>query len=160
VLHLRLPLETDDTSRDALRAGDKPPRYSHLAELDVTGVSMGNPHAVAFVPDVAAVRLEVVGPQVEHHPAFPARTNFEVCEVLGRGGLRVRVWERGAGITLACGTGACAAVVAARLRGLVDDCVAVELPGGTLLVQWHGGDDDVFLTGPVAHVFDGTWSLS
>ena len=128
--------------------------------LDVTCVSMGNPHAVAFVPDVAAVALEAVGPRVERHPAFPARTNFEVCEVLGRDRMRVRVWERGAGLTLACGTGACAAMVAARLRGLVDEDVSVALPGGTLRVEWQGGDAAVFLSGPVVHVFDGTWRLS
>jgi len=96
---------------------------------------------------------------VERHPAFPGRTNFEVCEVVGHDRLRVRVWERGAGITLACGTGACAAVVAARLHGFVGDRAAVELPGGTLHVEWPGGESDVYLSGPVAHVFDGGWRV-
>jgi diaminopimelate epimerase len=116
---------------------------------------MGNPHAVLFVPDVEAIPLEALGPAVEHHPAFPARTNFEVVQVVDHRRLRVRVWERGAGLTLACGTGACAAMVAARLRDLVDEQVAVELPGGVLHVTWRG--DTVRLSGPVEHVFDGEW---
>jgi diaminopimelate epimerase len=127
------------------------------ARYEATCVSMGNPHAVVFVPDTAAVPLEVVGPVLETHPAFPARTNVEFCQVIDRGRLRVRVWERGAGITLACGTGACAAVVAARLRGYVDERVAVELPGGELEVTWPDGP--VFLRGPAVHVFDGAIPL-
>jgi diaminopimelate epimerase len=126
---------------------------------------MGNPHAVVFVPDPAAVPLEVVGPSLETHPAFPARTNVEFCRVVDPGRLRVRVWERGAGITLACGTGACAAVVAARLRGYVDERVAVELPGGELEVSWPGDplgaglSRPVVLRGPAVHVFDGAFPL-
>jgi diaminopimelate epimerase len=123
-----------------------------------TCVSMGNPHAVLFVPDAAAVPLEAVGPRLEHHPAFPARTNVEVCQVLARDRLRVRVWERGAGITLACGTGACAAAVAARLWRYVDARVVVELLGGELEVTWPGDPRrPVFLRGPAVHVFDGVW---
>ena len=139
-------------------------------------VSMGNPHAVVFVPDVDAVPLEAVGPLLERHPFFPARTNVEFCQVMARDRLRVRVWERGAGITLACGTGACAAMVAARLRGDVGQRVAVNLPGGELEVEWTGtmettdasaerdgrGRPDiakapVILRGPAEHVFDGEW---
>jgi diaminopimelate epimerase len=144
VLHLPLPLP-----EGAGAAGSR--------SLDVTCVSMGNPHAVCFMDAAQAVMLEVLGPTVERHPAFPARTNFEVCQVIARDRLRVRVWERGAGLTLACGTGACAAVVAARLRGLVDERVDVELPGGLLHVVWSG--QTVQLSGPAQHVFDGQWQL-
>ena len=144
------------------------------ARYEATCVSMGNPHAVVFVPDAAAVPLEVVGPVLETHPAFPARTNVEFCQVIDPGRIRVRVWERGAGITLACGTGACAAAVAARLRGYVHDRVVVELPGGALTVVWPGDPvspagppatvstgalPPVFLGGPAAHVFDGAVPL-
>ncbi|MGH2588557.1 MAG: diaminopimelate epimerase, partial [Dehalococcoidia bacterium] len=100
-------------------------------DFRVTCVSMGNPHAVRFTEQpVAEIDLEHIGPRVEHHPAFPRRVNFEVANVLDRDRLRMRVWERGAGMTLACGTGACATAVAARLHGLVDDAVDIELPGG------------------------------
>jgi diaminopimelate epimerase len=135
------------------------------ARYEATCVSMGNPHAVVFVPDPAAVPLEVVGPSLETHPAFPARTNVELCRVVDPGRLRVRVWERGAGITLACGTGAGAAVVAARLRGYVDERVTVELPGGELEVAWPGDplgagrSRPVVLRGPAVHVFDGAFPL-
>jgi diaminopimelate epimerase len=129
--------------------------------IEATCVSMGNPHAVLFVPDAGAVPLEALGPFLERHPFFPQRTNVEVCAVIGRERLRVRVWERGAGITLACGTGACAAMVAAHLRGLVDERVTVELPGGALRVEWPGPDRvpdaEVVLRGPVEHVYDGAW---
>lgn len=139
------------------------------AHYEATCVSMGNPHAVLFVPDTAAVPLERVGPRLEHHPAFPARANVEFCQVLGRDRLRVRVWERGAGVTLACGTGACAAMVAARLQGYVGGRVVVELPGGELEVTWAGEPRGgplssrekapVTLRGPAVHVFSGEWVL-
>ncbi len=129
--------------------------------LEATCVSMGNPHAVVFVTDVSSVPLEAVGPVLERHPAFPHRTNVEFCEVVGPDRLRVRVWERGAGATLACGTGACASLVAARLRAFVRPEVSIELPGGVLLATWHGGPHDVrhdvMLAGPTAMVFSGTW---
>ena len=125
--------------------------------LKVTGVSMGNPHAVAFLrQDVAEFPLHEVGPQIEVHPLFPDRVNFEIVNVLGRARLRVRVWERGSGLTQACGTGACAAVVAARLHDHVDDEVDVELPGGVLRVRWPG-QGTVTLEGPIAEVFEGVW---
>ena len=125
--------------------------------VEVTTVSMGNPHAVAFLQqDVAEFPLHEVGPRVEVHPLFPNRVNFEIVNVLGRDRLRVRVWERGAGLTQACGTGACAAVVAARLHGRVDDEVVVELPGGVLTVRWPG-QGSVTLEGPIAEVFEGVW---
>ncbi len=127
------------------------------AELSLNCVSMGNPHAVMFLDQpVEDYPLTTIGPKVENHPAFPARVNFEVVNVIDSARIRVRVWERGSGITLACGTGACAAAVAARLRGLVGDEVAVEMPGGELKVSWPG-QGEVILEGPVAHVFDGDW---
>ena len=126
-------------------------------ELLLTCVSMGNPHAVMFLDQpVEDYPLTTIGPKVENHPVFPARVNFEVVNVIDSGRIRVRVWERGSGITLACGTGACAAVVATRLQGLVGNKVAVELPGGELEVSWSG-DGEVILEGPVAHIFDGDW---
>lgn len=126
-------------------------------DFRVTCVSMGNPHAVHFTDQpVAEIELDRVGPRVEHHPAFPRRVNFEVANVLGRGRLRMRVWERGAGLTLACGTGACATMVAARLHGLVDDAVEIELPGGVVRIEWDGAGE-VFLSGPAADVFEGRW---
>ena len=126
-------------------------------ELRLTCVSMGNPHAVMFLDQpVEDYPLTTIGPKVENHPVFPDRVNFEVVNVIDSGRIRVRVWERGSGITLACGTGACAAVVAARLQGLVGNKVAVELPGGELEVSWSG-DGEVILEGPVAHIFDGDW---
>jgi diaminopimelate epimerase len=130
------------------------------AEFSVSCVSMGNPHAV-HVSDtpVGEMELERVGPLVEHHPLFPRRVNFEVVNVLSRRRLRMRVWERGAGLTLACGTGACAAAVAARLRGLIDDAVDIELPGGVLRIEWSGSGE-VYLTGPAETVFEGHWLRS
>ena len=127
-------------------------------ELAISCVSMGNPHAVLILEEpVDNYHLTTVGPKVEHHPFFPDRANFEVVNVIQRDRIRVRVWERGSGITLACGTGACASVVAARLRGLVDDEVVVELPGGELVVSWPGGVGAVSLEGPVERVFEGNW---
>jgi diaminopimelate epimerase len=130
------------------------------AEFSVSCVSMGNPHAVHVTDTpVGEMELERVGPLVEHHPLFPRRVNFEVVNVLSRRRLRMRVWERGAGLTLACGTGACAAAVAARLRGLIDDAVDIELPGGVLRIEWSGSGE-VYLTGPAETVFEGHWLRS
>ncbi|MSQ11962.1 MAG: diaminopimelate epimerase [Dehalococcoidia bacterium] len=125
--------------------------------LRVTAVSMGNPHAVAFIrTPVAELPLHLVGPKVERHPLFPKRVNAEFVNVLDRKNLRARVWERGSGETMACGTGACAIGVAARLHGLTDETVDITLPGGTLRVSWDG-KGEVFLEGPVAKVFDVEW---
>lgn len=118
---------------------------------DPAGVGMGNPHAVFFVPDADAVDPAARGPGVEHDPLFPQRTNVEFVSVTGPDRLRMRVWERGTGVTLACGSGACAVAVAAHLRGLTGRQVALRLDGGDLAVDWR--DDGVWLTGPVAHVF-------
>lgn len=123
---------------------------------DPVAVGMGNPHVVRFVPDAEAVDLAGVGPEHEHDPLFPARTNVEFASPLGPDHLRMRVWERGTGITLACGSGACATAVAAHLRGMTGRHVVIEADGGTLEVDWR--DDGVWLTGPVARVFDGVLS--
>ncbi len=121
---------------------------------DPVAVSVGNPHAVFFVDDVDAVALDVFGPQVERHPLFPERTNVEAVQVLARDRLRMRVWERGVGITQACGTGACATVAAAVLRGLAERSATVLLDGGELRIDWLR-DDHVLMTGPVATAFTG-----
>ena len=126
---------------------------------DAVGVNVGNPHAVFFVPDVAAVDLARVGPKLEHHPLFPERTNVEVVQVLSRTHLRMRVWERGAGITRACGTGACATLVAAVRRGLAGRQATVTVDGGDLEIAWRA-DGHVIMTGPVANVFTGTLDRS
>ena len=122
---------------------------------DGVAVSVGNPHIVFFVADADAVPLAEIGPQIEHHPLFPERTNVEVVQVLGPGALRVRVWERGAGITRACGTGACAAAVAAARRRLGERQVEIAMDGGLLQVDWRA-DGTVCLTGPVATSFTGS----
>ena len=125
--------------------------------LVVTCVSMGNPHAVAFVEEpLTGFPLRTVGPQVERHPLFPNRVNFEVANVEGRSQVRARVWERGSGETLACATGACAVTVAARLKRLVNGKVDISMPGGVLEVEW-AGEGDVWLEGPAHEVFTGEW---
>jgi diaminopimelate epimerase len=116
-------------------------------------VGMGNPHCVFVVPDAEAVDLARLGPAIEHHPLFPERTNVEVVQVIDRGTVRMRVWERGGMITLACGSGACAAAVVTARRGLTDRQVTVRLDGGDLLIDWR--DDGVWMTGPTTHVFEG-----
>ena len=121
---------------------------------DPVAVGMGNPHCVMFVEDAEAVDLPTVGPGYEHAPLFPQRTNVEFASLTGPDRLRMRVWERGAGITLACGSGACATAVAAHLRGLTGRKVILDLDGGVLEIDWR--EDGVWMTGPVAHVFDGT----
>jgi len=120
-------------------------------------VSMGNPHCVFFVEDAEAVALTEVGPEIEHHPLFPERTNVEFAQVISRAEVRLRVWERGTGITLACGSGACAAVVAGVRKGLLEHRVTVHLDGGALEVEWRE-DGNVCMTGPVSHVFEGRLS--
>ena len=127
-------------------------------EFRMTCVSMGNPHAVVFMDEpVDDFPLTEIGPMVEHHSLFPARVNFEIVNVLDGGKtLKTRVWERGSGITMACGTGACAVQVAARLNGLAGDRATIALPGGDLTVEWHG-EGEVVMEGPVETVFDGEW---
>ena len=123
---------------------------------DPVAVGIGNPHAVFFVADAEAVDLAREGPLVENDPLFPQRTNVEFVSITGPDRLRMRVWERGAGITLACGTGVCAVAVAAHLRGLTGRSVKIDADGGMLEVDWR--EDGVWLTGPVAHPFDGVLS--
>lgn len=122
---------------------------------DAVGVSMGNPHAVFFVKDANAVKLEALGPKLEHNALFPERANIGVAEVIDAQTINLRVWERGSGLTLACGTGACAALVAACRRGLTGRKATVELPGGALQIEWRESDNHVFMTGEVATSFTG-----
>lgn len=119
-------------------------------------VNMGNPHAVFFVPNVMAVPLSEIGPKLEHHPLFPQRCNIEFVQVLDRSNLRMRVWERGTGITQACGSGACATHVAAVRRGLVDRKSTIHLDGGDLTIEWREADDHVILSGAASFSFKGT----
>ncbi len=121
---------------------------------DPAGVNVGNPHAVFFVDDAESIPLETVGPRVEHHPLFPARINVEAVQVLSPTRLRMRVWERGTGITRACGTGACATLVAAHRRGLAERAAEVILDGGTLRIEWND-DGHVMMSGPAATSFTG-----
>jgi diaminopimelate epimerase len=126
------------------------------ADLKIGAVSMGNPHAVLEVPDVKSAPLERIGPSIENHPRFPRRANVGFMQIVDRGHIRLRVFERGVGETLACGTGACAAVAVGRRRGLLDTNVRVELPGGTATVSWAAGGEHLWLTGPAATVFTGS----
>jgi diaminopimelate epimerase len=121
----------------------------------VTCVSMGNPHCITVVDDVEAIALATLGPQFEHHPAFPQRTNTEFIQVVSRNYLKMRVWERGAGATLACGTGACASLVAGILNQECDRQATVELPGGCLQIEWSETDQHLYMTGPAEKVFTG-----
>jgi diaminopimelate epimerase len=121
----------------------------------VTCVSMGNPHCITFVDDVDALPLAEIGPQFETHPVFPKKTNTEFIQVVQRDYLKMRVWERGAGITLACGTGACASLVAGVLTGKCDRIATVELPGGCLEIEWSEIDQRVYMSGPAERVFTG-----
>ena len=122
---------------------------------EISAVSMGNPHSVMIVDDVKTADVETLGPLVEGHSRFPQRTNAGFMQILNRSEINLRVYERGAGETLACGTGACAAVVAGQLRGLLDDTVTVHLPGGTLSITWPGEGHSVKMTGPCKKVFEG-----
>jgi diaminopimelate epimerase len=120
---------------------------------DPAAVGMGNPHCIFFVPDANSINPAAEGPAIEHHPLFPQRTNVEFASLTAPDRLRMRVWERGTGVTLACGSGACATAVAAHLRGLTGRQVTLDVDGGTLGTDWR--EDGIWLTGPVAHVFDG-----
>ena len=122
----------------------------------VTCVSMGNPHCITFVDNVADIPLEIIGPKFEHHDVFPERINTEFIEIVKPDYLKMRVWERGAGITLACGTGACATVVAGVLTNSSERNCTVELPGGCLQIEWSSEDNRVYMTGPTQKVFTGS----
>ena len=127
----------------------------HEKNYRMTGISMGNPHAVIFSEEINGIPLEETGRELEFHPRFPERANIEFCHVTARDRMEVRVWERGVGETLACGTGACAAVVASVLNDLTDEKVIVKLLGGELSVRWDRKVNHVFLEGPAVKVFDG-----
>ncbi len=124
-------------------------------EYKMTCVSMGNPHAVVYVDDVMGLEIERIGPFFENHERFPRRTNAEFVQVLDRKTVQMRVWERGTGETLACGTGCCATVVSCILNGLTDDTVTVKLLGGELEITWDREADRVYMTGPAETIFDG-----
>ena len=129
-------------------------------QYSMTCVSMGNPHAVVPVEDPAALEIEKIGPKFENHPMFPDRINTEFIRVLDRDNIQMRVWERGSGETLACGTGACATTVACILNGWVNRKVTVHLRGGDLQIEWNETDNKVYMTGPATIVFDGEIDLS
>ncbi len=124
-------------------------------EYFVTALSLGNPHAVVFVKDVDALDLKTLGPKFENHPLFPERVNTEFVEVIDRNTIKMRVWERGSGETLACGTGATASATASMLNGHTENAVAVRLRGGELLIEWNRDTNKLYMTGPAVMVFDG-----
>ena len=138
------------------RVLDEPIRVDDM-EYRITGVSMGNPHGVVFLKDVKNLEIEKIGPLFEHHECFPNRVNTEFVHVLDRHTAEMRVWERGSGETLACGTGACAVAVACVLNGLTEEEVTVKLLGGELQIRWDREKDRVYMTGPAEVVFDGEW---
>lgn len=127
--------------------------------LEISALSMGNPHAVQLVGDIGSAPVQEIGPLVEHHPRFPQRVNAGFMQVMDRNNVRLRVYERGAGETLSCGTGACAAVVAGIRRGLLDSPVHVATRGGVLTIAWGGGAAPVLMTGPAITVFTGEINL-
>ena len=129
-------------------------------EYHMTGVSMGNPHAVIYVDDVKGLDLEKIGPKFENHERFPKRINTEFVHCIDRQTVEMRVWERGSGETLACGTGACAVAVSSILNNLTDTQVTVKLLGGDLQIEWNREKDRVFMTGPATVVFDGVIDIT
>ncbi len=154
------PAKTEWQEIPLARAGDTLHVDLALGPLsDPVAVNMGNPHAVFFVPDVAAVDIAALGPKLEHDPIFPERANIGIAQVTGPDHLRLRVWERGAGLTQACGSGACAAAVAAVRRGLTGRTVTLDLDGGPIEITWRESDGHVLMTGPVATAFTGSLDL-
>ena len=125
----------------------------------ITAVSMGNPHAVLRVDDIKQAPVEQLGPQIESHRRFPQHVNVGFMQIVARDVIKLRVYERGAGETLACGTGACAAVVAGQVQGWLNKKVKVNLTGGELVIRWQGGDNPLYMTGPASHVFEGQIEL-
>lgn len=151
---------TDGAAIPSLLTGD-PVRMHPLTALGrtwpVTLVNMGNPHAVTFVEDPATAPVTEVGPVLECDPLFPHKCNIEFVQILDRGHINMRVWERGTGETLACGTGACGSMVASVLNGLIDRKAEVHLPGGTLTIEWSQTDGHVYMSGPATFVYDAVW---
>ncbi len=128
-------------------------------KVNITAVSMGNPHAVIFMDSLEELDIQKSGPKVEHHPLFPRRTNTEFAQIISPSHIKMRVWERGAGETLACGTGACATAVAAVLNDKTERKVTLELLGGNLEIEWSEVDNHVYMTGPAVTVFEGEYLL-
>lgn len=153
LLRSEIPMKGDNT-----RVVGEPLKVAGK-KMEITCVSMGNPHCVTFVDSVDTFPVETVGPQIENHPSFPQRTNVEFVEIIDKNQTRQRTWERGAGETLACGTGSCASVVAAVLTERTDRKVTVHLRGGDLLIEWMG-NNHVYMTGPAAEVFEGEVSAA
>jgi diaminopimelate epimerase len=157
-----LELEKIPVDRDKLVKGTREHEYRiSLTQgnelLDATFVSMGNPHAVIYSPDVKTADLNRVGPIVENHKAFPRRINAHWVQVHSPDEVTMRTWERGSGITLACGTGACAVCVAGVLTGRTNRKILAHLPGGDLTLEWRESDNNVYMTGPAVEVFSGEW---
>lgn len=151
-----IPVSAEKVAK-ANKAGAYTLEAPELGKVEATFVSMGNPHAVIFVDDVAKVDLARVGPIVENHPAFPRRVNAHWVQVVSKGEVIMRTWERGSGITLACGTGACAVAVAGNITGRTDRAVLAHLPGGDLMLEWAKQDNNVYMSGPATEVFSGEW---
>jgi diaminopimelate epimerase len=155
----RVPFDAEGLAARA-EGGDRLwPLDIHGRTVEFSVLSMGNPHAVQRVDDVGQAHVARDGPAIEHHPRFPRRVNAGFMQVLDRGAIRLRVWERGVGETLACGTGACAAAVAGILRGALESPVAVQTRGGELLIRWEGPGHPVLMTGPADNVFEGEIEL-
>ncbi|TNF36706.1 MAG: diaminopimelate epimerase [Gammaproteobacteria bacterium] len=128
-------------------------------DYTIAAVSMGNPHAVLIVDDVITAPVETLGPLIESHADFPRRVNVGFMQIVSRDAINLRVYERGAGETLACGTGACAAMVAGFIQGKLNERVTVHLPGGELVIRWSGDNQPLYMTGPATHVFEGVIEL-
>ncbi len=166
IKYLDMKVENDKVTEVTVDMGE-PKQTSELPEeievdgktYEFTGISMGNPHAVLFMDEVDNLDLEKIGPKFEFHKRFPDRTNTEFVKVTDRKHIKMRVWERGSGETLACGTGACAAAVASILSGYTDNDVEVKLLGGTLKINWDREKNTVFMTGPAVEVFKGEYEL-
>ena len=157
-----LDLAQIPVDREKVVAGTREHEYRlSLAQgnelIDATFVSMGNPHAVIFTGDVKSLDLARIGPPLEHHKAFPRRMNVHWAQVVGRDEVIMRTWERGSGITWACGTGACAVCVAGVLTGRTERKVLMHLPGGDLTIEWREADNNVYMTGPATEIFSGDW---
>ena len=148
----RIPFESDKD--DVIQ-----PLLVNGVTLQITAVSMGNPHAVHVVDDVEQAAVAILGPLIERHPRFPRRVNAGFMQVVDRSHIKLRVYERGSGETMSCGTGACAAVVSGIKRGLLDNMVQVATHGGVLTIAWAGGDAPVMMTGPAITVFEGEINL-
>jgi diaminopimelate epimerase len=153
-----IPVNPDFISKGKLPHEYRLKAVNGLPEMSAVFVSTGNPHAVIFDDHVAKLDLAAVGPKVEHHPAFPRRVNAHWVEVISPSEITMRTWERGSGITMACGTGSCASCVAGHLTGRTGRSILAHLPGGDLRVEWRESDNNMYLTGPAVEVFSGDWS--